>query len=295
MNYDITFLGHMCIDEIVPYRGETHTAPGSAVLCGSMAAARIGSRVAVVAGMAESDTAMLDPLRNAGADVFIIPAPVTTWIRVVHPTPDADVREMLLKRNAGLIELQDVPQLETRFLHLAGISDREFTLELIRGLKERGHSLSTDMQSFVRQVDPATQRIHFRDVPRKREIVALMDRVKLDAVEAKLLTGHDDLDQAAREVESWGCPEIVITESRGVLARVNGTTLFEPFSNRNMSGRTGRGDTTFAAYMARRLDHDPQHSLKFAAALVSIKMETPGPFSGTLDDVLIRMRQAHGG
>jgi hypothetical protein len=30
--------------------------------------------------------------------------------------------------------------------------------------------------------------------------------------------------------------------------------------------------------------------LKFAAALVSIKMETPGPFSGTLADVMARMQ-----
>jgi len=32
-----------------------------------------------------------------------------------------------------------------------------------------------------------------------------------------------------------------------------------------------------------------EDSLKFAAALASIKMETPGPFRGTLEDVLGRM------
>jgi hypothetical protein len=41
--------------------------------------------------------------------------------------------------------------------------------------------------------------------------------------------------------------------------------------------------------MARRLDHDVEESLRFAAALVSIKMETSGPFGGTLADVLERM------
>jgi hypothetical protein len=41
--------------------------------------------------------------------------------------------------------------------------------------------------------------------------------------------------------------------------------------------------------MARRLGHDPSESLKFAAALVSIKMEKAGPFDGTLADVLERM------
>jgi hypothetical protein len=41
--------------------------------------------------------------------------------------------------------------------------------------------------------------------------------------------------------------------------------------------------------MACRLDHDPGESLKFAAALVSLKMEKAGPFDGTLADVLERM------
>ncbi|HBM76258.1 MAG TPA: carbohydrate kinase, partial [Clostridiaceae bacterium] len=46
----------------------------------------------------------------------------------------------------------------------------------------------------------------------------------------------------------------------------------------------------FAAYLTRRLDHDVADSVKFAAALVSIKMETPGYFNGKLEDVLLRMR-----
>jgi sugar/nucleoside kinase (ribokinase family) len=84
---------------------------------------------------------------------------------------------------------------------------------------------------------------------------------------------------------------VVITRSDGVQARVNGKDYFARFSNRSIAGRTGRGDTTFAGYMVRRLDHEPAEALKFAAALVSIKMETPGPFQGTLQDVLERMKQ----
>jgi sugar/nucleoside kinase (ribokinase family) len=41
------------------------------------------------------------------------------------------------------------------------------------------------------------------------------------------------------------------------------------------------------------LDHDVAESLKFAAALVSIKMETPGPFSGTLEEVYTRIKEKH--
>ena len=72
-----------------------------------------------------------------------------------------------------------------------------------------------------------------------------------------------------------------------------GVTYYEKFSNSNVTGRTGRGDTTYAAYLSWRLDHDVPESLKFAAALVSIKMETPGPFKGTLEDVQKRLREKH--
>jgi len=113
----------------------------------------------------------------------------------------------------------------------------------------------------------------------------------VDIVEATVLTGTDDLEEAAKQFEVWGCPETVITRADGVLARVRGKTYFEKFTNRSTVGRTGRGDTTFAAYLARRKDHDVAESLKFAAALVSIKMETPGPFQGTLAEVLARIEE----
>jgi len=59
-------------------------------------------------------------------------------------------------------------------------------------------------------------------------------------------------------IEGWGCPEVMITHSPGVLARVNGMTLYEKFSNKSMVGRTGRAITTFAAgYLSHRLDHGP--------------------------------------
>lgn len=288
---DITFIGHMCMDEIHPWQGEVRVAPGSAVLCGALASARVGCSTAVIARMNPSDEAMLQPLRDAGVECVLVPAPETSRMEVIHPSANVDEREMRLKKNAGFFTPEEIPLLAGRFVHLAGISDREFTLPFMEALRNTGVSLSADMQNIVRQVDPETRVVAFRDAPDKRRIVSLLERVKLDVVEAKLLTGEDDLEAAARQVASWGCPEVVITRADGVLALADGKACFERFTNSNMSGRTGRGDTTFAGYMAWRLQHSVPESLKFAAALVSIKMEKPGPFAGTLSDVLARMRR----
>jgi sugar/nucleoside kinase (ribokinase family) len=290
LDCELAFIGHMCLDELVPFQEAPRVAPGSAVLCGALAAARIGTSVAVVTRMATKDEAIVEPMKQAGIAVYVVPAETTTYMRVVHPSADVDEREMFQVANAGMFSTSDIPELAASQVHLAGITDQEFDLTLIRELKSRGYRLSADMQSFVRQVDPATRRISFRDVPDKSAIVALLDMVKLDVVEARVLTGTADLERAAVVFEQWGSPETVITRADGVLARVNGKTYWEPFSNRSVVGRTGRGDTTFAAYMARRLDHDPKESLDFAAALVSLKMEQAGPFDGTLAEVLERMQ-----
>ncbi len=283
----------MCYDEIIPFGGKPHVAPGSAVLCGAMVAPRVGKKVAAVVKMAKKDEHILQPMKDAGVDTFLVPSEETTYSRVLHYSADVDQRKLTLVKSAGLISIEDVPSLASTCVHLAGISDTEFDMDLIEGLKSRGHSLSADMQSFVRHVTPVTHDIEYSDVANKEEIAAMMDKLKLDIVEAGILTGTDDLETAGIIVESWGCAETMITHAQGVLARVRGKNYYEKFSNSNISGRTGRGDTTFSAYLAWRLDHDVATSLRFAAALVSIKMETFGPFRGSLEDVLKRIEEKH--
>lgn len=291
--YDIAFIGHTCLDEVVPHGAPTYRQAGSAVLCGAQVAARVGKSVAAVVKMCPADAPAFAAMAQAGVHVHMIPSQKTTLMKVIHPSANVDERQMFQLASAGFIETNELPQVDARYVHLAGVTDQEFSLELIEHLRRGPWKLSADMQSFVRQVNPATREIAFADVRDKRRIVSLLDMVKLDAVEAKIVTGHDDLDQAAREVQSWGAAEVMITRSDGVLVRAGGESVFERFTNRSTVGRTGRGDTTFAAYLAWRMEHSVTESTRFAAALVSVKMETPGPFQGTLSEVLERMKQ-HG-
>lgn len=289
--FDIIFIGHMAIDEVHHFDGKVSINPGSAVFCGALAAANIGSKAAVVTRMSSRDTNILTALFDAGAEVSVVPTPETTYIQVIHPSENMDVRELNQVHNGGYFQLDDIPEISADIIHLAGITDQEFSLDFIRGLKSRHVRLSADMQSFVRQVDLETGKIYFNDVKEKRAIIEMLDFVKLDIVEAKILTKTDDLELAARKIAAWGGGEVIITNSDGVLGLVNGVSYFSPFTNRSVIGRTGRGDTTFGAYLAWRKDHSFQESLDFAAALVSIKMEQNGPFSGDLSMVLSRMRK----
>jgi len=136
---DLVFIGHMCLDEILPFEGSPRVAPGSAVLCGALAAARIGTGVAVVTRMAPGDEEMLSPLRQSGVVVHVIPSETTTYMRVVHPSSNVDEREMYQLKNAGPFQVSEIPALEARLVHLAGITDQEFDLEFVAAMKSRGY------------------------------------------------------------------------------------------------------------------------------------------------------------
>lgn len=288
-SYDLVFVGNVVIDEVHPFEGPAHTFFGGPVQFSAMAASWSPKSLALVTKMAERDSHCLDPVRAAGIAVHVSPSAETTYHRVRHLTGDVDQREMTLVKSAGFYSMRDLPEMKATFLHLAGLNNQEFTVDFLRELRGRGFTLALDMQSFVRQVDPGTGETRLADVAERLEIIRLVDKFKLDVVEAEVLTGTADLERAAIRFEEWGASEIVVTRADGVLVRHQGKTYFERYSNRSVQGRTGRGDTTFGSYLARRLDHGVAESLKFAAALASIKMESPGPFSGTLEQVVERM------
>jgi len=113
----------------------------------------------------------------------------------------------------------------------------------------------------------------------------MIDYLKTDAAEAEILTGLADRPAAARQLYDWGAKEVMITHNSEVLVYDGKTVYTQPIKSRNLSGRTGRGDTTFAGYLNERLTCDAATALLWATALVSLKMETPGPFQGSRADV----------
>lgn len=288
-NYDLVFVGHITVDNIEALEGASSGVPGGAPFFGSLAAIPTKRNIAVITKMSKQDQHIIASLKSANIDIFLLDAPETTHMLVVHKTENMDERLIYQTKNAGFFSIEEMPSIKADNIHLGALTDQEFTLEFVRKIRQYTPRLSMDMQNIVRQVDSVTGIIHFKDSSMKKEMAGMADVVKLDVVEGEILTGTCDIKEAAAIVESWGSVETMITRSDGVLIRYKGKTYFEKYSNKSTHGRTGRGDTTIGAYLAWRIDHDVQESLKFAVALASIKMETPGPFEGTLSDILSRM------
>ena len=293
LSYDLVFAGNIAFDEIHPFGGETHTLFGSAVYFAAMAAAWSDKKIAMAARMAEQDMHLLDLIRKTGVAVHISVSAETTRHRAIHLSANVDEREVLQLASAGHFTMADLPTMEPTLVHLASVTDADFTVDFIRELRKHGFSCAVDMQGFVRQVDGRAGRVSYADVAAKQEIARMAGSIKLDVLEALYLTGTADQERAAIQFEEWGTSETMVTSADGVLVRCGGESYRERFTNRSVVGRTGRGDSVFGSYLARRLDHGVADSLRFAAALASIKVETPGPFLGTEEEVLERMETDH--
>lgn len=280
--YDLVTVGVISKDRNVVL-GEEEVMYGGGASCGAFAAVNSGFRVAVVTKLAEEDLPSLRPLREAGIDVFHTLSPRTTSIKNVYTTPDLDRRTCYMLSMAEPFCVEDLPEnMDARVYQVAALIAGEVPLEVLTYLAGKG-KVGLDVQGFVRTA--VGNELLSQDWQEKWEALPYIDFLKTDAAEAEILTGKTDRDEAMRALVDMGVKEIVLTHSSEVMAYAGGEVYHAEFKARNLSGRTGRGDTCFATYLTQRLHKGPEEALKYAAALTSLKMETPGPFKGKIKDV----------
>lgn len=297
MGFDIIMMGHISKDIIIDELGNEARLFGGALLYSSIAAARAGAHVLAITKAAREDFVALDAAkREKGIELVALESPQSTSIRNIFLSSDHERRETVLISRAEPFSATDIPAgTSAKIIDLAGLFVGELPDSLIGELAARA-SIAVDAQGLLREAQ-SDGRMLFRDWKNKLRYMPSVSYFKADAAEAEILTGTNDREKAARMIASWGRradgrePEVMVTHNTEVIVLVNGKIYRAPFTPSNLSGRTGRGDTTFASYLTWRLAHDPQDSVRFAAALCSIKMEKPGPFSGTLDDVFARMER----
>lgn len=288
--YDLAFVGHFTRDTIVR-GGEEATLPGGAFYHGSHVAAAMGLSAAVVTRLAAEDEPYLDNLRALGIDVFATITPQSTALRLVYPGDDPDQRALHATGFAGALLPAEVAPIDARAF-LCGASRRgELPLETIQTLAAKGGMLALDLQGYLRTVQDGI--LTLAPWPEARSYLKLVTVLKGDLVEAAYLTGQQEEAPAARALARLGPAEVVLTSSWGVTVCAGRQVYQGPWHGQNLSGRTGRGDTCLAAYVAQRLSGGPEEACIWAAAVTSLKMETPGPFRRPLSAVYDLIAQAY--
>ena len=276
-------VGETAQDTNVDYDGSVVHAVGGAVYYSGYAAANMGHRIAVLP-KASSTAAELEAAFAGAPNAKVYPLYSRTSFvtKNVYHTPDRERRTATVDSVIEPYRLEEMPAVDAAVWHLAGLVRGDIPNELIPYAAERA-MVAVDAQCMLRCAENGGMVYH--DWPEKRELLPYIRFLKTDAAEAEILTGLTDRAEAAKLLHAWGAQEVMITHNTGVLV-YDGRELHTcPIRSRNLSGRTGRGDTTFAGYINERLTQDVPTALLTATALVSLKMETPGPYRGARADV----------
>lgn len=285
MNYSSLIIGHITLDRNIDHLDNEVKIPGGAVVYSSASAYALGHNVGVLTKIAKKDDELLGAFTLPKENIIVLDSKDTTYMYNKYFTPDKERRDCKCFSRGDEITAADIPQsISAEIYHFAGLIYGDFSGDTVKEMSRRG-KIAVDVQGFLRHRNDEDCTLFFEDWADKKDILPYIDFLKTDAAEAEILTGLADRKEAAKLLFEWGAKEIMITHNTEVLI-FDGKDFYTcPIKSRNLSGRTGRGDTTFAAYINERLCHDIPSSLLTATATVSLKMETPGALKATRADI----------
>jgi sugar/nucleoside kinase (ribokinase family) len=291
--FDVATLGNYTKDTIVTAAGTQH-ADGGGVNYSAHAAKALGREVAAIMRLAAEDFHVVRSLEEAGITVFATATPSSTLMRLEYPTDNPDERILTVAGTAGAFTRDQVRDIDARAFVISPSIRGEVPIETIQELRKKDTIISADAQGFIRVRRPDGRLEHVA-WPEQEEVLALVDILKADVVEAEALTGEPDMKRAAKALAAQGPREIVITHRDGIVVLADGQLFEADFHAKSMAGRSGRGDTCVGSYVAARLEHPPEEAIIWSAATTSLKVETPGPIRRTFEEIVDLIEQQYQG
>jgi sugar/nucleoside kinase (ribokinase family) len=281
--YDVVIIGNYTKDTIVAPSG-TRNVDGGGFNYGAHVAAMMGLKTAAVTRLSKDDVRVVDALVKLGVAVYPTYTPHSTVMQLYYPTSNVDERILSVSHTAGSFTPEQVRGLESRLFLINSSFRGEVDLPVLKELRAKKTLLAADAQGFVRILTP-DGKLAYDAWPGKKEALSCIEILKTDAVEAEMLTGETDIKAAARIIAGLGPKEIVLTHRDGLLVFAGGRYYEAPFYPQKLVGRSGRGDTCIASYVAKRLSASPQEATAWAAAVTSLKLEAEGPIRRKVSDV----------
>lgn len=286
-DYDIFALGNVSIG-ILKTPAEEHEMTGGPILYTAWTAHQLGCSVGVLTKTSLKDKFRLKEFPIAEEDLFWRESSETTSNKVDYQTETMETRVLTNVGQADPYKIEEFPEFSAKLIQYCGLIAGEIDLEIIRFIAGKA-PIAIDVQGLMRKVFP-NGAIEYIDWDDKLDVLPLVSYLKADAAESAFLTDigtedHEGRVAAAKRFLEWGAKEVVISHHKELIAASESDVVYSPFKNRNLSGRTGRGDTSFTAYITERFTKNPADAIKFAAALTSMKIEIPGPFKKTRQEV----------
>ncbi|MFX1365424.1 MAG: hypothetical protein ACFFCE_11585 [Promethearchaeota archaeon] len=276
---DLVILGHIAKD-IISVDRKSFDSLGGAVYYGGLAGSHMGLKITIITRLNEADFELLNVFKKNGIAYYAYPSEQTSGLKNIYSSTNMEFREYRPLGFAGLFKKEEIPEINTKFFVISPIIVGEIDLELLKYIKKKyPGKLCLDIQGFIRFRNESKVFYSSLSLEEKKEILSDVQVLKLDQIEAEILIKQDSIVNAAKELLTFGPKEILITFQKGISVFTSKNSYFFPWKNNSSVGRTGRGDTAFISYLGSRITKNIEQSLKFAAALTSLKLEHPGPFN----------------
>lgn len=278
--WDMALLGPVSKDFNIEPDGVENIEIGGAIMYSPFAAAAAGADcIALVKGNIETELLNRSYEGFAG-ELVNIKGSAMTSIENRYLDSSHEERISRMKSQADPFTAEDLAGIDAQIYHLGGLIYGDFSDDFILEVAKRGDA-ALDAQCLLRHGNRETGEMTYADWPGKTTVLPHVRYLKVDAKEARILTGLEDRQASARQLHAYGAKEIFISFHNQMMV-FDGEHFYTcDYEQTNLIGRTGRGDTVFAAYLARRLHHDIESSLRFATSLVMMKMCARGPFRQT--------------
>jgi sugar/nucleoside kinase (ribokinase family) len=282
--YDICCVGHITSDKVVTTQAVMHMAGGTAFYF-SHAVCNLDVNYLLVTALAESEMHYVTALRDKGIEVKVQPSAHTVYFENIY-ADDQDHRTQNVLQKADPFTAEQLQPVNAKIYHLGPLLADDISVDLIKTLAGKG-IVSLDAQGYLRKVE--NKKVYPVDWPEKKEALQYVDILKADEAEMEVLTGYKEVSEGAKLLAEWGIKEVVITNgSMGSVIYNDGIFYQIPaYKPQIVMDATGCGDTYMAGYLYQRVKGKGiQEAGQFAAAIASLKMESPGPFTGTEEEVL---------
>ena len=237
----------------------------------------------LVTSLAPSEYSSVDELTGKGLNVEIIPSKKTVYFENSYGINQNNRTQRVLAK-ADPFTVEKIQNIEAKIFHLGSLLSDDFSLDVIKYLSKKG-ILSVDAQGYLREV--RGENVYPIDWCEKKEALKYVHILKVNEHEAKVLTGLDDYQAAARQLAEWGVKEVLLTlGSEGSIIYAENSFYYIPaYPPKEVVDATGCGDTYMLGYLyMRNKGVSYEEAGCFAAALSTVKLEKSGPFSGTEED-----------
>jgi len=297
MTYDLVGLGNPVYDFI--HTPKTKTSERILSGCSTnacLAAKRLGMKDVVIVGNVGLDFAQrfLREIEQYKIKAINASMPERTTGFSLRYDDHGD-RTLKVIADAGKIPLKEVWQKidDTRYLLLGPVLCEIDMGEIAELASNVRGEIFLDPQGLLRRVSSNGEVEHFCDREKFKKVVAAVDFVKPNELEAQIITGSEDHVESAKQLVEWGARIAVVTlGEKGSIACDQEVCVRIPAYKTMAVDPTGAGDVYGGAFLAEySRNNDLGSACLYASAAASVMVESVGPDFPVTDE-LVRRRAA---